>query len=168
MRSVYIEAGVDEIDIGKIKTGQRASVLTEAFPGERFSGTIIRIAPEAKIEQNVTLFDVIVKVSNESGKIKSGMNASIEIIVEEKKDILLVPTMALTKNRENVSVKLKKGSRFELHEIETGLSNFKVTEVLNGLQEGDVLGIPMDSRLKQENDQLEQRIRRSRSFGSSR
>lgn len=101
MRSVYIEAGIDEIDIGKIRVGQDVAVEAEAYPQLKFRGSVIRIAPEAKIEQNVTLFDVIVKVENPEGRLKSGMNSTIEITIVDEANVLLVPAMAFQSGDRN-------------------------------------------------------------------
>ncbi|MCP4570085.1 MAG: efflux RND transporter periplasmic adaptor subunit, partial [FCB group bacterium] len=90
MMQVYIEAGIDEIDVGKIHVDQTAKVVAEAYPQATFEGKIIRIAPEAKIEQNVTLFDDSSEVENTNGKLKSGMNATAEITIALEKDVLLV------------------------------------------------------------------------------
>lgn len=173
MRSVYVAAGIDEIDIGKIKIGQPAVVVAEAYPDQKFKGQIVRIAPEARVDQNVTLFDVIVKVDNEENKLKSGMNASIEIYILSKDDVLLAPAIAFqavrdpqAKANERV-VLLKDGSQSVPRTVTTGLSDLRQIEILAGLQEGDVLLIPMTSRLKAENDRMEERIRSSRSFGVS-
>ena len=173
MSSVYIEAGIDEIDIGKVQVGQSASVMADAYPRVLFQGKIVRIAPEAKIEQNVTLFDVVVEVENPEGKLNSGMNTNIEITIIHKEDILLAPTMALQMPQETEGpgdergVLLKGENGFAPHQVKIGLSNFKQTEILSGLQEGDTLGVPMTSRLKEQNEMLEDRIRSSRSFGTS-
>jgi len=189
MTDVYIEAGIDEIDIGKIRVGQRASVTAEAFPEMRFEGTIVRIAPEAKIEQNVTLFDVVIEVKNRDLLLKSGMNTGIEISTVREENVLLVPAVALQAtagssgapgetgrggdagkaNREGPrerTVLLKKGGAFQPHPISIGNANFKLAVVRSGLREGDVLGIPLVSRLKEENDAREKRIRSSRGFGT--
>lgn len=173
MSSVYIEAGIDEIDIGKVKVGQSAIVVAEAYPQLKFHGKIVRIAPEAKIEQNVTLFDVIIEVKNTDGKLKSGMNANVEITIVKKENVLLAPAIALhtpkgPKAKPNVRVVLlKKGNEFVPKRVEIGLSNFKQAEVVSGLQEGDILGVPMTSRLKAANERLEERIRSTRGFGTS-
>lgn len=173
MSSVYIEAGVDEIDIGKIKVGQAASVVADAYPQLTFRGKIVRIAPEAIVEQNVTLFHVIIEVENTNGKLKSGMNASVEIAIVEKENVLLAPALTLKmperrrgSNRNIRFAMLKDGTDFKPRRVEVGLSNFKETVILSGLKEGDVLGVPMMSRLKQQNERLQQRIKKSRSFGS--
>ncbi len=172
MGVVYVEAGIDEIDIGKVNVGQTAVVAADAYPMLKFTGKIARIAPEAKIEQNVTLFDVIVEVANKEGKLKSGMNTNIEISIVNKEGALLVPSMALQASRgsgeagdNQKSVLLKTSGGFKPHSVETGLSNFKQTEILSGLSEGDILGVSMKSRLKDANDRLERRIKSSRSFG---
>ncbi|MCK5452719.1 MAG: efflux RND transporter periplasmic adaptor subunit [Calditrichia bacterium] len=169
MQSVYIEAGIDEIDVGKVGESQSAMVTAEAYPDLLFKGKIDRISPEARIEQNVTLFDVIVGVENLEGKLKSGMNTTIEITIVRKDSILLVPAMALQpmEKKNTYRVLLKKEGKFKPHPVEVGLSDFKNAEVISGLQEGDIIGIAMISRLKDENDQREERIRRSRSFGTT-
>ena len=170
MSSVYIQAGVDEIDIGKIKAGQQAIVTADAYPGIKFEGFITRIAPEAKIEQNVTLFDVIVKVKNQDGKLKSGMNTSIEITIVKKDSVLYVPSITVQSPENSQAgintgiVMLKTGNRYEPKEIKIGLDNFQETEILSGLKENDIVGVAMSSRLQVENDQTQARIRSRSTF----
>jgi HlyD family secretion protein len=171
MAAVYVKAGVDEIDIGKIRVGQEASVTADAYPNLRFLGKIVRISPEARIDQNVTLFDVIVQVENREGKLKSGMNAEIEISVLVKKDLLLASATAVKSETNGghqpgeSTVFVKQGTRFVPRQVKTGLSNFRQVEIVSGLKEGDVIGVPITSRVQQESDQFEQRIKGERSFG---
>ena len=178
MSSVYIETGIDEIDIGKVQIGQFATVIAEAYPELEFNGEIVRIAPEAKVEQNVTLFDLVVEVMNNDGKLRSGMNTSVEIEIVKKENVLLAPVITIQipgvrdleghqKREANVrTVLLKQEDKFIPQTVEIGSSNFKQVIILAGIEEGSILGIPMTSRLKDENDRLEERIRNSRSFGS--
>ena len=186
MSSVHIEAGIDEIDIGKIEAGQTALVVAEAYPERRFSGKIVRISPEARIEQNVTLFDVIIEVENTSGLLKSGMNANAEITIVRQEDVLLAPAMALKmpggerargrggqgqnrhgRNRKVRMALLKKGNEFVTQRVEIGLSNFKDAVIVSGLNEGDIVGVPMVSRLMDANNRFAERIRSTRGFGAS-
>jgi RND family efflux transporter MFP subunit len=173
MRKVQVEAGVDEIDIGKIEVGQTASVRAEAYPDQVYEGEVMRIAPEARVEQNVTLFDVIIEVSNTDGNLKSQMNASVEIVIEDRPDVLTIPVAALQEDGGAnpgaptvTRVLVKENGDYVSREIRTGASDYRVVEVLDGLEEGAVLGIPMTSRLKRDNDLLDSRVRGSRSFGS--
>ena len=64
-------------------------------------------------------------------------------------------------------VLVKQGGDYVPREIRTGRTNYRVVEVLEGLAEGDVLGIPMVSRLKEEHDRIDARLRDRRSFGAS-
>ncbi len=175
MRDVHIEAGIDEIDISKIAVGQKAAIRAEAYPERVYTGEVVRIAPEARVEQNVTLFDVVVRVENIDANLKSGMNATVEVVIVEQPDLLTIPMAALqnaSAGREGsptVSasslVLVKDGGEYVPREIRTGRTDHRVIEVLDGLREGDVLGIPMVSRLKEENDRLDARVRSTRSFG---
>jgi len=186
MSSVHIEAGIDEIDIGKIEAGQTALVVAEAYPERRFRGKIVRISPEARIEQNVTLFDVIIEVENTRGLLKSGMNANAEITIVRQEDVLLAPAMALKmpggerargrggqgqnrqgRNRKVRMALLKKGNEFVSQRVEIGLSNFKDAVIVSGLNEGDIVGVPMVSRLMDANNRFAERIRSTRGFGAS-
>jgi len=181
MSRVYIEAGIDEIDVGKVHIGQEAVVTADAYPNRKFSGAIIRMSPEAKVEQSVTQFNVVVEVENEDGRLKSGMNATMEITIVEKNNALLAPILALSSPsqgrggrgarggpRRSIRTALVKiDGEFVEREVKIGMSDFKQAIVISGLEEGDTLGVPMTSRLKEDNDRLEQRIKSSRSFGSS-
>lgn len=172
MRRVYIEAGIDEIDVGKVRVDQEASVVADAYPSLTFSGKIVRIAPEARVEQNVTLFDIIIEVENTEGKLKSGMNVNAEVTVAKDDNALLIPMLALNEptepsgNRNSRQVFVKQDGAFVPREIEIGLNNAEVAVVVSGLTEGDTVGVQMTSRLKAENDRMQQEIRGSRSFGT--
>ena len=115
---------------------------------------------------------MIIEVENAEGKLKSGMNMNIEITIIKKENILLAPAIALRipkrpGMKQNVRmVMLKDGEDFKPQKVEIGLSNFKQAEILSGLEEGSVLGVPMNSRLKEDNDRREDRIKSTRSFGT--
>lgn len=172
MSRVHIEAGVDEIDIGVVQVGQEASVRAEAFPDQVYRGQVVRIAPEARIEQNVTRFDVVIEVENSDGNLKSGMNAIVEIVIVDEPAVLTIPLAALQRPDGGADADgppvalLRSGGGYEPRPLRTGRSDQRRVEVLEGLREGDVVGIPMRSRLKEEHDQLDARMRDERSFGA--
>jgi HlyD family secretion protein len=175
MRNAHIEAGVDEIDIGKISVGQIGTIRADAYPDQVYEGEVVRIAPEARVEQNVTLFDVVVEVQNTDGNLRSGMNATVEIVIVDLPDVLTIPVTAVQESDTDrggppgaggvATVLVKDGSDYVPREVRTGRTNYRVVEVLSGLEEGEVLGIPMVSRLKEEHDRLDARVRGTRSFG---
>ena len=91
---------VDETDVGKLEAGLAASVSVEAFPNREFQGYIEKIEPQAIVEQNVTMFPVIVLLDNESGMLKPGMNAEVEVLVDERVETLAVPNNAIIQPQE--------------------------------------------------------------------
>ncbi len=100
MDSVYVYAEVDEVDVGQVQIGQMARVVPDAFADMVFHGTVLRIAPLATVEQNVTTFNVTVIVPNPERKLKAGMNTTVDITIADKRDVLLVPKEALKDMRE--------------------------------------------------------------------
>jgi HlyD family secretion protein len=96
MNEVYVVADVDETDIGKVEVGMPASINADAYPDLNLDGKVLRIAPLAKVEQNVTMFEVTSLVNNEEGLLKAGMNATVEVIMARADDALLIPAKAVT------------------------------------------------------------------------
>jgi HlyD family secretion protein len=144
--SVYIKGDVDEADIGKADCGQRVRTKVESFPNESFEGVVKRIAPMGKELNNVTTFEVRVSILNPQGRLRVNMTANAEIVLEEHKNVLLVPEAALVYEKDKkVSVqRLAPASRqgWDKTPVKTGISNGQRTEVLEGLKEGDKLVLP--------------------------
>jgi len=88
---------VDETDMGMLRAQMPASISVEAFPDQTFAGVIEKIEPQAVVEQNVTMFPVIVSLDNSSGLLRPGMNAEVEIFIDQARDVLLVPNNAIVK-----------------------------------------------------------------------
>ncbi|HSJ10355.1 MAG TPA: efflux RND transporter periplasmic adaptor subunit, partial [Longimicrobiales bacterium] len=91
---------VDETDLGKIVPGQQARVSVEAYPGRIFQGTVMKIEPQAVVEQNVTMFPVLVRLDNPDGALKPGMNAEVVVEVARRNDIVTVPNAAVVAMRD--------------------------------------------------------------------
>ena len=86
---------VDETDMGEIRKDMEATVRVEAFPDRTFMGVVDRIEPQAVVQQNVTMFPVIVLLDNAEGLLRPGMNAEVEILIAEAPDVVLVPNNAI-------------------------------------------------------------------------
>ena len=86
---------VDETDMGQIRQGMLATVKVEAFPDQIFQGYVEKIEPQGVVQQSVTMFPVIVRLDNREDALRPGMNADVEILVDEASDILLVPNNAI-------------------------------------------------------------------------
>ena len=137
---VYVRGKVDEADIGKVRLGQPARIVAESFKDKAFAGKVTRISPLGDEKDNVTTFEVRVSIDNASGELRANMSANAEIILEEKKGVLLIPEGALLFDKDkNTSVEVPDpkaaGGKRKLA-VKLGISNGVKAEALSGLQDG--------------------------------
>ena len=138
---VYVKGKVDEADIAHVYLGQPARIKVESFRDRVFQGKVTKIAPLGVAKDNVTTFEVRASIDNPSGELKANMTANAEILLDEHKGVLTVPENAVTyDNKKNAFVNVpdrsqKDGTRKA--PVTVGLSNGSVTEIVNGLKEGD-------------------------------
>lgn len=97
---VQVRALVDQTDIGKVEPGQSARVTVEAYPGRPFTGEVIKIEPQAVVDQNVTMFPVLVHLQNEERLLKPGMNTEVEIQIAQRRDAPVIPNDAVVSMRD--------------------------------------------------------------------
>jgi HlyD family secretion protein len=100
---VQVRTLVDETDIGKIKSGLRATVTVDAYPNTPFEGEVLKVEPQAETQQNVTMFPVIVRIQNRDGRLRPGMNSEVEIHVGQRDDVLAIPNASLRTQRDVTS-----------------------------------------------------------------
>lgn len=99
MSTIIFEMSVDELDISKIKVGQRVSVTADAMENKRYSGYVDYVSVVGTTQNGVTTYPITIVVEEPEGLIP-GMNVSAEIVVDSRQDVLLVPISAV--NRGNV------------------------------------------------------------------
>ncbi len=100
LSSVQVRTLVDETDIGKIKAGMPVIVSVAAYPHQPFEGEVLKIEPQATVEQNVTMFPVIIRLENKHGLLRPGMNAEVKINIAHAEHVLSIPTIALRADRD--------------------------------------------------------------------
>ncbi|MCX6619838.1 MAG: efflux RND transporter periplasmic adaptor subunit, partial [Acidobacteria bacterium] len=137
---VYVLGKVDQADIGRVYFGQRARIVVESFKDRKFDGQVTKISPLGVEKDNVTTFEVRVSIRNPGGELKSNMSANAEIILEEKKNVLLVPESSViydkTRNTfvEIPSQATEKGK--VKVPVKLGIGNGIKAELLAGLKQG--------------------------------
>lgn len=92
---MQINASVAEADIGNVKMDQEVEFTVDAFPSEKFRGRVIQIRNLPVTSQNVVVYATIIEVANQQLKLKPGMTANVQIIVERRDDALRLPNAAL-------------------------------------------------------------------------
>jgi HlyD family secretion protein len=95
LTNVQIRTRVDETDIGKVQPGMPTKVTVAAYPNQPFDGVVLKVEPQAVVEQNVTMFSVLIKIANREGLLKPGMNADVKIRIANRDSVAAVPTAAL-------------------------------------------------------------------------
>ena len=136
-----LEAKVPESDIAKMKVGQRAEIAFDAFsPEEKFSAVLVSIDPSATVVQDVVDYIVKFAMENDDPRFKDGMSADLDIVVEKKEGILMIPERAVkeTGGKKQVQV-LEIGKPVE-REVKTGMrGDGGMIEIVEGLEEGELV-----------------------------
>jgi HlyD family secretion protein len=136
---VYVKGKVDESDIGKVYLGQPARIKVESFKDKTFTGKVTKISPMGVEKDNVTTFEVRVSISNPTGELKANMSANAEVVLEEKKNVLMVPEASLIYDKDRkASVELpdpKAANGRKKVDVKLGISNGVKTEIVSGLTE---------------------------------
>ena len=138
---LFILASVDESDIGKVKLGQKVILTADAFPGKRFFGKIERIATRGVNISNVVTFEVKIEVQGRDKQLlKPEMTANVDIIVADKAEVLIVPSEAVLRKKGDYIVRVKMDDgRLEERRVKVGISDGVVTEITEGLNQGDTV-----------------------------
>jgi HlyD family secretion protein len=153
LNRIYIEAMVDETDIGRIKPGQTVSITADAYLGKTFRGNIIRIAPQGRVESTITVFDVTIEVEDkDKTMLKPVMTANAEILIELTKNVLLVSSEAVRSRRDETGVYKIQEEEPVWNPVSTGKSNGILTEIYGDIKEGDEIvlsGIESNNQTKE-------------------
>ena len=207
LSELEIRTLVDEIDIGSVSAGLRVESTVEAFSDMSFEGEVIKIEPQAEVQQSVTTFPVLSRIDNGAGLLLPGMNADVSIIIHQRPGVLTVANEAVRSvedGREIVSllgldavagggaavrltaseaemprerergdeetIRRQAGMVFLLaadgnlqpREVVTGVRDWEVSEVIEGLRPGDeVVVLPSNSLLRSQQQMRDRYARRA-------
>lgn len=136
-QGLEVVAKVPESDIGRIHLGQGASVRVDAFPDRSFPSRVKRITPRAIKVNNVTSFDVVLRLLEPPGALRIGMTADVGFQTGKIKAKTLIPTVAVVTEDGRPGVLLVgEGNQPKFQPVELGISSGKSTQILNGLTSG--------------------------------
>jgi HlyD family secretion protein len=143
-----VEVPLNEVDIAKIKVGQKATATFDALPDLTIAGKVVEIDPIGTANQGVVTYNVNVAFETEDEQIKPGMSASISIATEVRADVLTVSNAAVRNGAVQILPGVTEPSAEAQSQgipsdqlpqsvpVETGLANDQVTEILSGVNEG--------------------------------
>ena len=194
LAKVRVRALVDEIDVGKVSIGQIVSIKVAAYRDKEFFGVVSKIEPQAKIEQNVTTFPVLIDIENDENLLLLGMNTDVVIEVLNKEVSLSTPKMSLRTRKDVYSaasiLNISKESvddflqenlegenfnRFivikeskngpQLTWVKIGVSDLSNVEIVSGLNKEDTVFILPSKSLFDYQKRFKERVQASFSFG---
>lgn len=166
LTQMRVIADVDEADIGQVAEGQNVKFTVDAYPTDVFEGTVTQVRLEATVTSNVVTYEVVVSAYNPDLKLKPGLTANVTICTLEQNNILTVPSKSLrfvpdgailasmgyTVNSLDIEapadkriVWKKKGQTLEPKLISIGMASGNVTEITEGLSEGEEVILEMAS-----------------------
>jgi len=151
------EISLNEIDVAKVKTGQKATITFDAVEDLTITGEVVEVDTVGTTTQGVVTYNIKIAFDTEDKRIKPGMSLSAAIITDAKQNVLIVPNSAVKQqgsalyvkvvdenfkldiNTANVSGGIIPVSNLDDQQIEVGISNDTITEVLDGIKEGDLV-----------------------------
>jgi HlyD family secretion protein len=149
LSTMVVDTQVNEIDIGNIKVDGPAEVRLEAYPGVVFPGKVLKIGALAKMKKTaggqdagVKVFDITVAIEGQDPRLKPGLTALIEFIVDHREDVVSIPLSAVVTRNGHQYVGIKDSGDIIEREVKLGASNDEKVIVEEGLEPGEeiVLG----------------------------
>lgn len=173
LTQMQVEASVDEADIGRLKVNQRVEFTVDAYPNLNFNGKVTQIRLLPVESSNVITYTVIIDAPNPDKKLMPGMTANVSFYVTEKKDIILLPSSALSfqcspqqwdeykkaypdvtvqrppRPKQNEQVKpqivwIKNKNSIKTCQVELGETDEIYYEVISGVKAGDEVLVDMN------------------------
>ncbi len=139
MDNLIFKGTVDEIDVGKLEVGMMAELKIGAIPDEKIIGQLTKISPKAKQQDNATLFDVEIEITQRGEKmIRAGYSANAELVINKAENTLFIPERLVEFNNEQTFVEvMDENGEIIKKEVKIGLSDGISVEIQEGLEEGE-------------------------------
>jgi RND family efflux transporter MFP subunit len=135
---------VGEADIARLALGQVATLTIDAVGTEkRFTGKVTNLDPVATLQQGVPVYGIDITLDVVDPGIRAGMSGSANVIIASKRDVLVVPNLAIRNlgGQRGVQV-LRGGEPVALTDVQFGIASDQATEVISGLAEGELVVLP--------------------------
>jgi HlyD family secretion protein/macrolide-specific efflux system membrane fusion protein len=157
LSTLIVKTDLNQIDVAKVKLGQKVTLTLDALPGKSYEATITKIAPASITpkDKQVDVFPVEATLAKADALIKPGMTADVRIHIEKKEHVLALPIEAVVKESgkqlvQKVVTLPDRKQKTEKVEVKVGARNDREIEVLSGVAEGDKVLIKPGSSAENE------------------
>ena len=136
--TLYFSADLDETELKRVTVGLPVEIKLDAYPDKNIKSTVSSIAYTPKETTSGTVYEIKLAIpATELTDLRLGLNGSATVILEEKNNILKLPSSAITFAGAKSSVYLKKGDDYELHDLALGIENDGFVEIIKGLTQDE-------------------------------
>jgi len=137
---LFVLAAVDESDIGTVKDGQPAIITFDAYPGRRFEGRVVSVASRGQNVANIVTFEARIELLGEDILLlKPEMTANVQIVVDERHGVLLIPCRAISRSDGRSLVTVLAAGVTEDRPVDPGAGDGSRQEIRSGLREGETV-----------------------------
>ncbi|NIP25983.1 MAG: HlyD family efflux transporter periplasmic adaptor subunit [Phycisphaerae bacterium] len=157
-----VQLSVHESSVDKVKPGQYATITVEAFPDQTFSGKVIKVAPlpdpqHGWLSAGVRVYSTNVEIDGAYDYIRPGMSAKVEILIEELKDVMIVPIQVVANRAGRKVCYISTPQGPKEREVKTGAFNDTFVQILEGLQVGEEVLLTPPRIVESDEDKSKQR-----------
>lgn len=176
LSTMLVKAGINEVDIGKVRLGAPVVVTLDAYPKVRFPAKVSRIAPAARLADQVKVFDVEISLDSQGKELRTGMTANVSIKGDKALHVLAVPVESVFHREDGEVVYVRRAAlaagngkppapkatpdpreawkqRFEERKVETGIASLAKVQIVSGLVAGEEVALEDPSKPKKKEDQ---------------
>lgn len=156
MSQMGVHVNIHESQVKKVHIGQPALIRVDAEPGKVLEGRVAELAvlpdsSSSRYTPNLKVYPATIHIMGTHPWMKPGMNAKVEIIVDQLADVLFVPVQSIEVENDHHYCYVNAGGSLERRSVETGLFNDEFIEVRTGLQPGDLVALSLPKRLIPDN-----------------
>jgi HlyD family secretion protein len=139
---LYLDVQISEVDIPFVEVGQTADLIFDAYFETTFTGEVIEISPVGTSVQGVVEYSVRIRMLDADERIKPGMTAAVNIVVDEKEDVFVIPNDAIVSENGQELVYVKRNGSYEAVAVSLGSYSDFYSEVLEAdIEEGELIAI---------------------------
>lgn len=155
MSQMGVRVNVHESQIKKVRIGQPVKVRVDAEPGKEMDGRVAELAvlpdsSSSRYTPNLKVYPCTIHINGYHPWMKPGMNAKVEIIVDQLADVLYVPVQSIEVEQDHHFCYISNNGALERREISTGLFNDEFIEVRDGLKGGEAVALALPKKAEAE------------------
>ncbi|MCK4581001.1 MAG: HlyD family efflux transporter periplasmic adaptor subunit, partial [Dehalococcoidia bacterium] len=139
---IEMEGVIDEIDVAHVELGQEANISLDALPDREIEGQVTFISQAGTVQAGVVSYRTTIALRETDGKLRDGMSATADIVIDRRENVVLIPNRAIRGSWDSPIVEVVVDGEVERRQITLGLSDGIDTEVLSGLEEGEMVVFP--------------------------